>query len=90
MKFTNIPYDVTYTVAEEDYRSEGYDAADYEYSDEANKIDSVNDTVKITNNKGAGTIDTGITLDNLPYIMILALVAVAMVVLFGKKRFARN
>lgn len=89
--FTNIPYGVTYTVVEEDYTvSAGYDEAEYTFSDTNKKVDSDSDTVTITNNKGANTIDTGIGLDSLPYIMILAMVAVAMVVFLGRKRCARN
>lgn len=87
--FTNIPYGVTYTVVEDDYTSSGYTAS-YVFSDSEKKVDSNSDTVTITNNKGNDNIDTGIGLDSLPYIMILAMVAVAMVVFFGKKRFARD
>lgn len=86
--FTNIPYGVTYTVAEDDYTSDGYDEPSY--SDTDRTVNSADETVTITNNKGAGTIDTGIGLDSLPYIMILAMVAVAMVVFLGRKRCARN
>lgn len=88
--FKNIPYEVTYTVTETDYTNEGYDAAVYEYSDNTNKkIDSASDTVKITNNKGT-TVDTGISLDSLPYIVLLAVAAVGLVVFFVKKRTARE
>lgn len=85
----NLPYGVTYTVEEVDYTSDGYDAPDYSFSDTNKKIGSASDTVSITNNKGA-EVDTGITMDSLPYIMLLALVAVAGVVIFSKKRMARE
>lgn len=86
----NLPYGVTYTVVEADYtESDGYDAADYTFSDEDKKIDSESDTVKITNNKDT-SVDTGITMDSLPYIVLLALVVVAGVVFFSKKRMARE
>lgn len=84
--FMNIPYDVTYTVVEKDYTtSDGYDAADYNFSDIDKKIDSANDTVTITNNKG-GTVDTGVILDNAPYMLMLAVVAGAAMTLVIKKR----
>lgn len=86
--FTNIPYDVTYTVEEEDYTSDGYDSATYTFVDKNKIIDSVSDTVTITNNKGT-TVDTGITVDSLPYIVLLAAALVGLVVFFGKRRPAR-
>ena len=92
--FENIPYDVTYTVVENDYTADGYDVASYKMngidaSDGSGMIDSAADTVEITNNKG-GEVDTGINLDSMPYIMILALVAVCAVVMFARKRFSAN
>ena len=84
--FTNIPYDVTYTVTEADYTSDGYAAAAYTYSDNTNKkIDSDKDTVTITNTKN-GTIDTGISMDSLPYIVALALVLGFAVVMIARRR----
>lgn len=83
--FTNIPYDVTYTVTESDYTSDGYDTASYAFGDEAKKIDSASDTVTITNNKSV-TVDTGITLDSLPFILILAVCAGAAVLFVIKRR----
>ena len=90
--FNNIPYGVTYIVKEDDYTktAEGakdYDEAKYTYSDEEGKmIDSAKDTVKITNNKGDGEIDTGVILDNAPYILMLAVVAGGAMMLVIKKR----
>lgn len=83
--FSNLPYGVTYEVAETGYTDDGYDAAAYNYSDTGKKIDSTAvDTVTVTNNKGVA-VDTGITLDSLPYILLLGL-AVAGLVLFAVKR----
>ena len=84
--FTNIPYDVTYTVTEADYTSEGYDEENIVYSDDANKkIDSATDSVTITNNKGTG-VDTGVVLDSLPYILLIAVAVVGVVAFTAKKR----
>lgn len=85
IKIANLPYGVTYTVVETDYRSEGYLAAQYNFSDSDNKIDSVIDTVGITNNKNAD-VDTGISLDSIPYIMILGLAVLGISGLFLKRR----
>lgn len=90
--FTNIPYGVTYTVEENDYTAEadgGYDAAEYDFDDANKKIDSATENVQITNNKD-GDIDTGITMDSMPYVLLLAVAAVGLVVMFTKKRMMRE
>lgn len=98
IKLLNVPYGVTYTVVEDDYTTEAngkYDAPSYNGTiDEENKgitdsIDTDSEAVNITNNKGRD-VDTGIFVDNLPYIIILAGVAVGMGVFFMKKRTANN
>lgn len=83
--FTNIPYGVTYTVEENNYTADGYDAASYDFDDNNKKIDSASENVTITNNKG-GTPDTGITLDTLPFVLILAVCAGAVVLFVIKRR----
>lgn len=88
----NLPYDVTYTVEEKDYTAEangGYDAAKYEFSDNAMLIDTDSDNVTITNNKGT-VVDTGISMDSLPYVMLLAVACIGMVAFVSKKRMARD
>lgn len=89
--FTNIPYGVTYNVVENDYTGEagGYDAASYNFDDSNKKIDSASENVTITNNKG-GSVDTGITMDSMPYILLLAVAAMGLFVFFGKKRMMRE
>lgn len=92
--FTNIPYGVTYTVVEDDYTkaadgtTKDYDPAKYEFSDTnpTKAIDSATDTVTITNNKGDSNIDTGVILDNAPYILMLTVVAAGAMTLVIKKR----
>lgn len=81
--FSNIPEGVTWKVQEADYSTEGYNAT---YSTETDNIDAGDaDTCTITNNKDA-TIDTGISMDSLPYIVIIALVAVAAAAFFMRRR----
>lgn len=88
--FENIPYGVTYTVVEDDYtQSDKYDAAEYRFSDDQKKIDSNSDTVTITNNKGVA-VDTGIALDSLPYVLLLAVSVVGMAAFVMKKRAERE
>ena len=82
--FTNVPEGVTWNVAETDYTSEGYDAATYSTQTAAMTAGGAA-TCTITNNKTT-TIDTGINMDSLPYIVIIAAVAVAAVVFFMKRR----
>lgn len=90
--FTNIPYGVTYTVVENDYTAEengGYDAASYKFDDKNKKIDTASENVTITNNKG-GVVDTGINMDSMPYILMLAVVFMGLFVFFYKKRKMRE
>lgn len=82
----NLPYGVEYTVTESDYTNEGYETTK---TGDSGTIDSAVHTAAFTNNKG-GTVDTGIYMDSLPYILMLALVAVAAFMFFSKKRYAKD
>lgn len=86
--FTNIPAGTTYTVAEADYTADGYKAS-YVYSDEAD-TKTINaddaDTVQIENNKNNENVDTGISLDSVPFILILAVCAGAAILFVTKRR----
>lgn len=84
--FKNIPYGVTYTVVENDYTADGYTAT-YNFGDEDKTINTTSDEVQITNHKD-GNVDTGLIINNMPYIVMLALVAGA-VVLFAMNRRRR-
>lgn len=89
VKFENIPYGVSYTVEENDYTGEGYDEAKYDNKNGVINADSPSVTTTITNNKG-GTVDTGISMDSLPYVMLLAVACIGMVAFISKKRMARD
>ncbi len=52
-------------------------------------IDSEKETATITNNKGADP-DTGITLDSMPYVVMLVVVCAGLFVVLAKKRAARE
>ncbi len=89
--FENIPYGVTYTVKEADYTGEeyGYKTAEYAPSDAEDgtigTIDSKNETVTVTNVKD-GVVDTGVILDNAPYIALMMVVVAGAAVMVIKKR----
>lgn len=83
--FENIPYGVTYEVSE--VAPEGYEEAKITYSDTAKKVDTDRDNVKVTNQKLNDTaIETGISLDSLPYILMLVVVGAAIVVVSTRKK----
>ena len=98
--FNNIPAGVTFYIAEADYTGEddatgtkGYTTT-YKYNTD-NAVTGIKTdtltmnanaaTVAYTNTKG-GMIDTGVILDNAPYIALLTIVAVGAVVMIMKKR----
>lgn len=84
VQFNNIPKDVTYIVEEQDYSREEYTAT-YEGDKSGTIANNVKSTT-ITNKRGDDTIDTGVILDNAPYILMLAVVAGAAMTLVIKKR----
>lgn len=96
--FTNIPYGVTYTVKESDYSTDNYTTSykvgetEVQNSDETGATGSINtgsSTVTITNNKQK-EVDTGIDLDSLPYILVLAVACMGLVAFVSKKRMMRE
>lgn len=97
--FNNIPAGVTYTVTEQ----AKHEAADpngsnpetgytVTYADEKSAgtitADTV-DTVKVVNTKGT-TVNTGVVLDSLPYILLIAVAVVAVVLFTARKRRNRE
>ena len=82
--FTNIPEGVTYTVVED--TPDDYKVTEQNYSDDFKTISNGDaDTVKFTNDKTEG-VDTGITLDSIPFILILAVCAGAAILFITKRR----
>ena len=76
----NVPYDVSYKVTE--------DAGDYTATittEDNGKIDNASQEVKIVNNLDQ-EVATGVNLDNLPYILVLALVGVGLISFTVRKR----
>lgn len=84
----NLPYGVTYTVVEADYTADGYETTGEVESPTA--INSAATTVTVTNTNDNADIDTGITTDNLPYIVLMGIVVLAGVAMIAKRRMAHN
>ena len=92
---SNIPYGVTYTISE---NTEGYTATAMKGSATANltttdttaaysdSVDADSTTIAFTNTLGNTVIDTGVILDNAPYMLMLAVVAGGAMTLVIKKR----
>lgn len=83
VSIANLPYGVTYAVDEADYSNDGYTTTGEVTT--ATAIAEAAANVTVTNNK-EGEVDTGVMLDSLPYILVLAFVAVAGTALILKKR----
>lgn len=93
--FSNIPVGVTVTVSEkaDDERNDGYtydstkmDGVDFENLTIADNTDAA---IVVKNTKST-TIDTGITLDSVPYFLMLSIACVGMFLLLSKKRANRE
>lgn len=102
LTFSDIPKDVTYTVVEDAKHGVGTDgfsvnsAGDTDYTvsyDNGTSKDGTgtiasNATVaqKVTNEKKT-TVETGVLLDSMPYVLMLTVAFAGIIVLFGKKRY---
>lgn len=84
--FTNIPYGVSYTVVETEANQDGYTTS---YTGENGTMNAASQNTTITNTKGM-EVDTGIYTDNLPYILLLGVVAVGVVVYVVRRRGVRE
>lgn len=93
--FTDIPSGVTYSVVETDTDAsvEGT-ATDYKVEYDSNASGTIGSEVVstiITNTSTNTTpVDTGITTDNLPYIVLMGIVVLAGVAMIAKRRMAHN
>ena len=78
IKFDNVPEGVSYAVTEE--------AGEYTPAKTGDKGTIEGDKTAEFTNTLTATIDTGISMDSLPYIVIIALVAVAAAAFFMRRR----
>lgn len=80
LSIANLPYDVSYTVTET--AAEGYTTTK---EGDSGSINAAAQTAAFTNDRTT-TVDTGITTDSLPYVLLLGIVVLAGAVLFVKRR----
>ena len=96
--FANLPAGINYKVFELDENNEVISDTEkqmngnYTVSYDNNKEGLTNGTAKQTTitNKYDGTIDTGVMLDSMPYVLVLAVVGAAVIALIAKKRRAED
>ena len=91
IRIANLPYGVKYTITEDDYTGEGDDKG---YTTKVNgtagltttdTVDASAENVNFVNSKG-GVVDTGVILDNAPYIALMMVVVAGAAVMIIKKR----
>lgn len=84
LSIANLPYNVTYTVTETA-------AAGYETTKTGDRgtIGAAEQTAAFTNTKG-GSIDTGVTTENLPYVLLIGFVVLAGAALLIKRKAHNN
>ena len=80
----NLPYGVTYTVTET--AVDGYTTTQ---TNDNGTISSA-EVISTFTNKKDGTIDMGVMLDSMPYVLVLAVVGAAVIALIAKKRRAED
>ena len=80
LSIANLPYGVSYTVTE--MAVEGYTTTK---EGDSGSITAATQTAAFTNERTT-TVDTGITTDSLPYVLLLGIVVLAGAVLFIKRR----
>lgn len=81
INITNIPVGATYVVSED---SEGYQQTHTQVAD--GSISGGDEDVDVWTNTKTSEIDTGILLDNAPYMMIMAMVVLAGAAMMMKRR----
>lgn len=83
---TNLPYGMTYTVAEDDYTGSGYTTTQ---TGDSGTISAGSVTAAFTNTKG-GNVDTGVLLDSAPYALLLVMALSGGAVLLLRRRAHRS
>ena len=84
LSIANLPYGVTYTVTET--AADGYTTS---ATGDTGKINAAEQTAAFTNTK-TGSIDTGVTTENLPYVILMGLVVLAGAALLLKRKAHNN
>lgn len=81
--FDNLPAGVTYVVTETDYTADGYETT--KTGDTGTISATTKSEANFTNNKD-GDVDTGISLDSMPFVLMLVVCAGAAVLFVTKRR----
>lgn len=84
LSIANLPYGVTYTVTET--AADGYTTS---ATGDTGKINAAEQTAAFTNTK-TGSIDTGVTTENLPYVLLIGFVVLAGAALLIKRKAHNN
>lgn len=92
--FGNLPYGVTYTVTEDGAKENEKGVlmnGDYEVTKtgDSGTIGAASQTAAFTNHKD-GVIDTGVTTENLPYVLLIGFVVLAGAALLIKRKAHNN
>lgn len=84
--FGNLPYGVTYTVTET--AADGYTTTVNRTAGNTitSEISAAAQTVAFVNDKNDGNLDLGVSMDSLPYILMLVVVGAAVVVIATRKK----
>lgn len=94
LSIANLPYGVTYTVTEVDAKENEKGVlmnGDYEVTKtgDSGTIGAASQTAAFTNTK-TGEIDTGVTTENLPYVLLIGFVVLAGAALLIKRKAHNN
>ncbi len=81
ISIANLPYGVTYTVTET--AAAGYTTTK---TGDTGTISAATQTAAFTNDKNKSDIDMGVSMDSLPYILMLVVVGAAVVVIATRKK----
>ena len=84
ISIANLPYGVSYTVTEA--AADGYTTTK---AGDSGTISAAEQTAAFTNNKN-GNIDTGVTTENLPYVLLIGFVVLAGAALLIKRKAHNN
>lgn len=89
--FAQIPYGVQVSVAEDTTAMNGYELVNYtvngtEGSTASFTVNDETDDVVVVNNKKETTVETGIVMDSVPFIVMIAIAVIGLVAFTAKKR----
>lgn len=97
LTFADIPAGVSYTVEEDAKHLEGEDGFDVNsspdtdytvtYTGESGTIAAAETSEAAVQNEKKTTVETGVLLDSMPYVLMFTAAAAGLIAIFGKKRY---